>query len=202
MKTKAIKKKTAKTKIDRAAAGDAAGNVTGNAAGNAAVRTRGIDHKTWIMVCFAVIALVFVVVAILNFTPRESYDSSYFHDTEDRIVLTMGRDAAALEDSQYEPNITHIVYYYEGDKVTGVKAFYEYATEKEAETAFTNLTLGNFADSKYRSGRFVIFQVKKANYEGLTVEALRADIEQLKSIDALILDYTDGYINKYAALEF
>lgn len=160
------------------------------------------DFKTWIFVGFLAVALVFVIVAIVNFTHREKYDSSYFHDTDGKIVLTMGKDAAALEDSVYEPNITHIVYYYEGNNVTGVKAFYEYATEKEAEKAYEHLGLSDFADSKNLRGRFVVFQVKRAMYEGLSVETLRADIETMKAIDALILDYGDGYINNFAELTF
>ncbi len=160
------------------------------------------DKKTWILVGLLTVALVVVIVAIVNFTHREKYDSSYFHDSEGKIVLTMNKDAAALEDSVYEPNVTHIVYYYEGDNITGVKAFYEYKTEKEARTAFEHLGLSNFADSKNLSGRFVVFQVKRAMYEGLTVEALKVDIEAMKIIEALILDYGDGYIDNFAELTF
>ena len=165
-------------------------------------KRKRFDTKTWILVGLAVVALVFVIVAIVNFTHRESYDSSYFHDADGKIVLTMGKDAAALEDSVYEPNVTHIVYYYEGDNVTSVKAFYEYKTEKEAKKAFEHLGLSGFADSKNLSGRFVVFQVKRAMYEGMTVEELKAGIEAMKAIEALILDYGDGYIDNFAELDF
>lgn len=165
-------------------------------------RVKEIDHKTWIWVCLSIIALVFVIIAIVNFSQNESYDSSYFHDGDGRIVLTMDRDSASLDDSIYEPNITHIVYYYEGDNITGVKAFYEYATEAEAKTAYAHLGLGSFADSKRLSGRFIVFNVKRAMYENVTVEFLKNDRELLKDIDALILDYDEGYINNYAELTF
>ena len=165
-------------------------------------RVREIDHKTWILVGFAIIALVFVIIAIVNFSQNESFDSSYFHDADGRIVLTMDRDSASLDDSIYEPNITHIVYYYEGDNITGVRAFYEYATEAEAKTAYAHLGLGSFADGKKLSGRFIVFNVKRAMYESVTVESLKNDRELLKDINALILDYDDGYINNYAELTF
>ena len=161
-----------------------------------------LDHKTWILVGFLIIALVFVIIAIVNFSQNESYDSSYFHDAEGKIVLTMDRDSASLDDTIYEPNITHIIYYYEGDNIVSVKAFYEYATEKEAKTAYEHLKLGDFADSKKLSGRFVVFQIKRAMYDGITVESLKNDIELLKGIDALILDYGEGYINNYTELTF
>jgi len=165
-------------------------------------RAKEIDYKTWIWVCFSIIALVFVIIAIVNFSQNESYDSSYFHDGDGKIVLTMDRDSASLDDSVYEPNITHIVYYYEGDNITGVKAFYEYATEKEAKTAYEHLGLGSFADGKRLSGRFIVFNVKRAMYENVTMESLKNDIELLKDINALILDYDEGYINNYAELTF
>ena len=164
--------------------------------------SKKIDLKTWIWVGLFVVALALVIVLIVNFSQNEEYDSSYFHDAEGRIVLTMDQDTAALDDSIYEPNITHIVYYYEGDNIVSVKAFYEYATETEAKTAYEHLGFSDFADSKKLSGRFVVFQVKRAMFDNLTVESLKSDIETMKEINALILDYGDGYINNFAELTF
>lgn len=161
-----------------------------------------LDHKTWIFVGFSIIALVFVIMAIVNFAGVEKYDSSYFHDADGKIVLTMDRDSASLDDSIYEPNITHMVYYYNGDKIANVKAFYEYATEKEAKIAYDHLEAGDFADGKKLAGRFVVFQVKREMFEDVAVETVRNDAELLKEIDALILDYDEGYINNYAELNF
>lgn len=169
--------------------------------GNKKVEKR-IDFKTWISVGILAIALVFVIALIMNFSQNEKYDSSYFHDSDGKIVFTMDKDMAVLDESIYEPNITHIVYYYSGNNVTNVKAFYEYATEREAEISFEHLGLGTFADSKNLNGRFIVFQVKKSMYENLTVDTLKTDAEKLKSADALILDYEDGYINKFAELTF
>lgn len=161
-----------------------------------------IDHKTWILVCFAIIALIIVVVVILNFTLNEKFDSSYFHDSNGKIVSTMDKDSAALEDSIYEPNITHVVYYHDGTDITGARAFYEYKNEEEAKEVYPHLGLGDFADSKKLSGRFVVFQVKKDLYDGLTVDKIKHSQELLKQIDALILDYDENYIERYPALDF
>lgn len=161
-----------------------------------------IDRRTWVLVAFAAVALILVIIAIINFTKRETYDSSYFHDAEGRIVLTMDRDTAALDDSIYEPNITHIVYYYEGNSVTNVKAFYEYLTEDEAKIAYEHLDLGTFAVSKSLNGRFIVFEINRAMYKDLTVETLKSDVESMKSIDGLILDYNENTIKNYSALTF
>lgn len=163
---------------------------------------RKIDHKTWILVCFAIIALIIVTVVILNFMLNEKIDSCYFHDGNSKIVSTMDKDSAALEDSIYEPNITHVVYYHDGTNITGAKAFYEYKDEEEAKEAYPHLGLGDFADNKKLNGRFVVFQVKKDLYDGLTVDKVKHSQELLKQINALILDYSDNYIERYSALDF
>lgn len=147
------------------------------------------DYKTTIWVGLAVVALLLVIMAILKFNQNEKIDSSYFHDADGKIVLTMDEDVAELDNSEWEPPITHIVYYHDGDKITSVRAFYEYKTEADAEEANKHLELGDFADGKKMSGRFIVFDVKKSQYDGMTVTELEENRELLKQIDALILDY-------------
>lgn len=160
-------------------------------------KARKFNYKTWTLVGVAAIALVVVIVAIVQFGRTEKIESEYFRNSNDKIVITMDKEMAALDDSEYEPYITHVVYYYENDKITDLKAFYEYPDEKTAREAYENLGLGEFADGKRLNGRFVVFQVKRAQYDGVSVEELRQDIEAMKEIGALILDYEEGYINKY-----
>lgn len=150
---------------------------------------RRIDHKTWISVGLAIVALFLVVCAIVGLSQNEKIESNYFASNDKKIVLTMNRDTAALDDSEYEPEITHVVYYIDGDKITGVRAFYEYPNEQTAKNANEHLTLGEFATAKALSGRFVIFQVKEDQYKDMTVTELKKNIELLKEIDALVLDY-------------
>ena len=147
------------------------------------------DYKTWIWVLLAIAALILVIIAIVKFNQNEKFESSYFHSDDKKIVLTMNRDNAELDDSEWEPEITHVVYYYDGDKINSARAFYEYKTEAEAEEANKHLGLGEFATGKKIGGRFVVFDVDKAQFENLTVSQLRESIELLKQIDALILDY-------------
>jgi hypothetical protein len=152
------------------------------------------DYKTTIWIGLFLVAFVIVVMAILKFNQNESFDSNYFHDADGKMVFTMDRNNATLDESAWEPEITHVVYYYEGDKVVAVRAFYEYATEAEAEEAYKHLALGDFSDSKKTNGRFVVFDVKKSQYENTTVEELKTSRELLKEINALILDYGEGYV--------
>lgn len=160
-------------------------------------RVRQLDYKTWILAGLALVGFIIVVMMILKFNQNEDIDSSYFHDTDDKIVLTMNRDNSELDNSDFEPMITHVVYYHDGNKITNVRAFYEYGSEATAREALEHLELGDFADNKKLNGRFVIFQVKKSQYEDLTVEDLKRDVELLKEIDALVLDYNENTLEEY-----
>ena len=159
------------------------------------------DYKTTIWVGLALVALIIVIMMILKFNQNEKIDSSYFHDEEGKMVLSMDKEISALDDSEWEADVTHVVYYYEGDKIIAARAFYEYATEAEAEEAYKHLDLGNYANGKKINGRFIVFDVNKAQYENMTVEDLKVSRELLKEIDALILDYGEGYVKPRTAEE-
>lgn len=159
------------------------------------------DYKTTIWVGLALVALMIVIMAILQFNQNEKIDSSYFHDANGKIVLTMNREMSALDDSDWESDVTHVVYYYEGDKIVAARAFYEYATEAEAEEAYKHLELGSYSNSKKINGKFVIFDIDKSQYENMTLEDLKESRELLKQIDALILDYDEGYVKPRTVLE-
>ena len=152
------------------------------------------DYKTTIWVGLALVALIIVIMMILKFNQNEKIDSSYFHDADGKIVLSMDKEISALDDSEWEADVTHMVYYYEGDKIIAARAFYEYATEAEAEEAYKHLDLGTYANGKKINGKFIVFDVNKSQYENMTVEDLKASRELLKEIDALILDYGEGYV--------
>lgn len=147
------------------------------------------DFKTWFLVGCSVIALTIVIVAFILLNQTENVDSSFFHDDDTKVVLTMSKKVAALDDSEWEPDITHVVYFHDGQKISSSKAYYEYKNEEQAKEAFDNLSLGEFATGKKRSGRFVIFTVKSDLFAELTLDALLDRREKLKDIHALILDY-------------
>lgn len=155
------------------------------------------DRKTLIWTIVAAIAFILVVVMIVVMNLPEKFDSSYFHDDNNKIVLTMDKETSALDDSPWESGIVHMVYYHDGKNITNVKAFYEYPNEEMAKIAFSKLEPGEYANNKKLSGRFVIFQIDKSQYEEMTVESLKENIELLKEIDALILDYDENTLSNY-----
>lgn len=159
------------------------------------------DYKTTIWVGLALVGLIIVIMMILKFNQNEKIDSSYFHDSDGKMVLSMDKEISALDDSEWEADVTHMVYYYEGNKIVAARAFYEYATDAEAEEAYKHLDLGAYSTNKKISGRFIVFDVNKAQYENLTVDDLKESRELLKEIDALILDYDENYVRPHAKEE-
>ena len=164
-------------------------------------KKKPFDYKTTIWVGLALVALIIVIMMILKFNQNETIDSSYFHDADGKIVLSMDKEMSALDDSEWEADVTHVVYYYDGNKIIAARAFYEYATEAEAEEANKHLSLGEFADGKKINGRFIVFDINKSQYEDMTVEDLKESRELLKEIDALILDYDEGYVKPQTVVE-
>ncbi|MDO4526617.1 MAG: hypothetical protein Q4B87_00810 [Candidatus Saccharibacteria bacterium] len=164
---------------------------------NNSKRKRKFDLKTWVLVGCAVVALVAVVAIIVGFNFREKYTSDYFHDADGRFVVTMDYKTAALENGPYEPFITHVVYYYDGEKITDAKAFYEYANNQDATEAYNKMAVGEYFDGISLNDRFVVLSIKKTQYEGVTLADLKASRDQLKGIDAVILDYDDKTLSKY-----
>lgn len=166
------------------------------------VAKKPFDYKTTIWVGLALVGLIIVVMLILQFNQNEKIDSSYFHDDDKKIVLSMDKEMSALDNSRWESDVTHMVYYHDGNKITSARAFYEYATEAEAEEAYKHLELGAYSTSKKINGRFVVFDVNKSQYENMTVEDLEASRDLLKEINALILDYDENYVKPRADIDF
>ena len=160
-------------------------------------RTRKLDYKTWILVGCAIVALVAVIAVIIGFNFREKYTSDFFHDADDKFVVTMDYETAALENGPYEPFITHVVYYYNGENITDAKAFYEYANAKDAAEAFDKISVSDYFESKSLNDRFIVLQIKKAQYQDTTLADLKESRELLKDIDAVILDYDDKTLSRY-----
>ena len=158
---------------------------------------RKADRKTLIGVIAAVVALILVVIMIVILSLPEKFDSKYFHDTNNKIVLTMDNETSALDDSPYEASIIHLVYYHDGTKVNNMRVFYEYPDEDMAMTAIAELKMGDFAESRKLNGRFIVYQAAKSQYEGMTVEDVKNKVEQLKELDALILEYDENTILEY-----
>ncbi len=150
-------------------------------------RVQKVDKKAIFWGILAALALAVVIVFIVVLNQEEPIDEGYFKTDETKIVMTMDDEMASFEDSEYEPGITHVVYLHDGNKITGVKVYYEYETDEEAGVAYDNLAMDYFV-SKRRNGRYIVLQARGDEYEGLTVEQIERQFENMKAAGALIVE--------------
>ena len=145
------------------------------------------NNKLVIIIAAAVAVVLAIVIAVvigLNLCASEKYDDSYFVSDDKKLVLSFDDEMAGFVDGEFEPSITHLVYYYSGDKINNVKIFFAYDDEEEAKVAYDEIgeDYKEWASSKELNGKYVVFQTDDELYENLSVETLRSDIESIKAV--------------------
>lgn len=130
-----------------------------------------------IAAAIVIIAIVIVCVVMLN---KNSYNDAYFVSDGSKYVITYDQDELDLdESSEYVPLKSHLVYYYSGDKITDMKAFYEFADENTAKSAFElykEAGDGNFKEISL-SGKYVIITANDSEYADYTASDIKSQIE-------------------------
>ncbi len=139
-------------------------------------RRRIINGKT--IFSAVIVVLLIVVTVVLVKMGNRGYSDEYFVTDNTKIVLSSGYDSA-YEDTAYRPPIMHRVYYYSGEKITGIKIFFEYMNEGIAKKAYEHITLDKkeWAEDKTLSGKYIIFNMKKELYETMTTERARQIVD-------------------------
>lgn len=147
--------------------------------------------KRWKMILgmgVMLIALIVVIVALSN--RMEPIDNDYFVSDDSKLVMSLNRAMANYETSDYEPEVTRIVYYLDGDKVSNVRVFFDYGSEAEAREANDNITMDgkNWATGRKLNGKYIIFDTKSEQKDGLTKEKVEENIESMRVAGGLVED--------------
>ena len=126
-----------------------------------------------------IVVLLIVVVVVLFVMNRSTYNDDYFVSDGTKIVLSMDARTSGFEESEYVPPITHVVYYYSGDTINSVKVFYEYKDSDIAKKANEKISMDDkyWAYSRTLNDKYIIFDMKKEEYEGLTATEIRESAE-------------------------
>lgn len=143
-----------------------------------------LDVKGMVFGVLTFVALVIVVVAIVKLNGRAE-EIPEFKTDETKIVMTMNAEMATFEESEYEPKLTHIVYFHDGEKITNVKVYYEYETEDEAREALDKITMDYYSGKKLE-GKYIVLQAKRDEYDGLTVEYMEEQYDYSKAAGIII----------------
>lgn len=153
------------------------------------------DNKNMIIGCCAalvlIIAIIITIVLVVNNT---GLNDNYFVSDGTKYVLTIETDETDEED-EFAPLKTHLVYTYEGDKVTGMKTYYVYADNASAQKAFDALkeAVGEEANSMELNGKYIIVTAEEESYKDLTASDVKQQIEFMEKLKNMNLD--DGENN-------
>ena len=158
-------------------------------------RRRRIKHRQGLIIgiVLVVIAAVFAIIAGIVLSNNRSVDESIFESSDNRLVISMNDEMASFEDSEYEPEITRIIYYHDGKNITKMEIYFEYKTEDEAKEANAKITLDgkDWATDKKLQGRFIVFDVAPGQYNRLSVEQMKDTIENMRAAGALLEETTE-----------
>lgn len=139
-------------------------------------------------ICAAIVVVIVVVVAVILATRGGSaqLNDSYFVSDDTKYVLTLETDDV---DEEYAPAKTHMVYFYSGDDVTDMKAYYEFADEAAAKAAFDYYKEA-MEGEEYKdislNGKYIVITSNESAYEDLTANDVKQQIEfmeMLKNMD-------------------
>ncbi len=142
-------------------------------------------------ICVAAIVVIAIVVAVVLITrgaagPNQLGDS-YFVSDGSKYVLTLETE----EDEEYAPIKSHMIYFYSGDEITGMKIYYEYADESAAKAAL-DYYKDNFSESDYKDisveGKYLVFTSNESDYEGLTASDVKQQIEFMEMLKNMNFD--------------
>lgn len=133
-------------------------------------------------------AVILFAVAVVMANRQEAIADDYFVSDDTKLVLTMDAETAGFVEGEYEPPYTHIVYYYSEDDITDVKVYFAYDDAEAAIQAYNNIDLAdaNWMASMGRNGRYLVFETKRAKYEGLSVSEVRSNINSARAAGAVL----------------
>ncbi len=127
----------------------------------------------------AVIIIVIIVVCVVM-ASKNNYNDAYFVSDGSKYVISYSEEDLELDDSsEYKPVKAHLVYYYNGDTITDMKAFYEFSdieTAKAAYNLYKDAGNGNFKEISL-SGKYVVITANESEYANYSASDLKSQTE-------------------------
>lgn len=151
------------------------------------------DKKNLVIgICCAIVVIVVVVVAIVLATSGNRLNDAYFQSDDTKYVLTLDSSqySSGDEADEYTPVKTHLVYTYEGDNITGLKTYGEYADNAAAQAAFDAMkeTGSEEIQNAVVDGKYIIITNGEESYEGMTASDIKSQIEFMENLKKMNLN--------------
>ena len=148
------------------------------------------DNKNLIIgICAAVVVVAIIIIAVVLGTRGGGLNDDYFVSDGTKYVLTIESDGTE-EDDEYTPLKTHLVYTYEGDKITSMKSYYVYADADTAKAAYDAMKEagGEEAEGIELNGKYIIITAEEDVYKDLTTDDVKQQIEFMEMLKNLGTD--------------
>lgn len=152
------------------------------------------DNKNLIIgICAAAAVVVVIILAVVLVNRNPALSDAYFVSDGTKYVLTIESDTEELENDEYTPLKTHLVYTYSGDTVTGMKTYYEYGDASSAKKAFDALKeeLGDEATAMEINGKYIIITADEESYKDTTASDVKKQIDLMESLKNMNLNDTE-----------
>lgn len=149
-------------------------------------RKRGVSIF-WAVGAILALAVVIALIVVLNQPEKISQD--FFVTDDTKVVMSIDGELSAMEEGEYEPEVTRWVYFHNGEKVTNVKVYYEYEDEEDAAEAFDNITMSEFVAGKVLNGKYIVLQMKDDELGDISLEDIREQVEAMEAAGVLVDDY-------------
>lgn len=142
-------------------------------------------------ICAAVVAVIAIVVGIVLANNHPALNDDYFVSDDTKYVISMDGDEITADD-EYSPVKTHMVYFYSGDEITGLKMYYEFADEATAKAAYETYRAelpDEYTDIAV-DGKYLILTADASQYEGTSADDIKQTVEFLNTLNGMDLDDT------------
>ena len=132
-------------------------------------------------VCVAAVAIIAIILAVVLATNRGDINDSYFVSDGSKYVLTLPNDEYTI--NEITPVKVYHVYTYAGEKITSLKAYYEYADEDTAQKACDEIRAN--ANKSFKSitinKKYVVIEADESEYENVTASDIKAQLEPIET---------------------
>lgn len=138
-------------------------------------------------ICAAIVVVALIAVAIVLGTRNGGFtglSDAFFVSDGSKLVMDIDPDAFPFEQEEYIPEKVYQVYFYSGDTINGLKAYYKYSDEEKAKAALSYLADSFEGDYKSISqdGEYVILEANESEYEGVQANDVKQQIEFIEMI--------------------
>ena len=154
------------------------------------------NNNLIIGICAAIAAVVIIAVIVIVLIMNKGkgglggINDSYFVSDDTKYVLNLDADDIYVENTEYAPLKSHLVYTYSDDAITGLKAYYEYSDNSSAEAAYNFYQENN--DNTYKEvaldGKYLILTANEDEYQNLSPSDVKQQIEFMEMLNNMNTD--------------